>query len=110
MVKSGIKSMSMFYFVSTLSMNFSELLIILFDLVYPFLAIVITFISSFHIQHNTRTMRSSINFYLYVSFNRTPGRKFIHYLVHSSQLVRRNFWHEKGKDIFQRHKVMLWQR
>lgn len=76
--------MYMFCFLPSLSLNFSELLMILFDLVYPFLAVIIIFISFSHIQHNTIIMQSSINFYLDVSFNQIPIRKCIHNLVHLS--------------------------
>lgn len=82
----------------------------MFDSIYPFLVFIIKFISSLHIQYNTTTMQSSMNSYLHVKFNPSPSRKFLHYLIHSSQLSRRNLRHEKGKNISQWHKVIQWQR
>lgn len=87
--------MAIFYFVSffvfQLLWDFDNFL---FDLVYPFLAIIITSISSFHMWHNTTTVRGSINFYLYVNFSYSYSRRFIHYLVYLSRLTS-----EKGKNF-----------
>lgn len=97
--------MAIFYFVSffvfQLLWDFDNFL---FDLVYPFLAIIITSISSFHMWHNTTTVRGSINFYLYVNFSYSYSRRFIHYLVYLSRLTS-----EKGKNFSKDTKWQWWR-